>query len=141
MNKKVFAIIIALLVITLFIFAKKSPDTPNGGTQPTPTNSDQLPTNSTNSTNSNQVTVTVTTSGFQPETVTIKAGEKVVWVNQSGAVSNVSSAKHPTHLIYPPLNLGDFGNGASVSLSFDKPGTYTYHNHLNPTEVGTVVVE
>lgn len=86
-------------------------------------------------------TVTVTSLGFEPKIVTVKAGTKVVWINNSAATANVSSAVHPTHLVYPPLNLGSFENGKTVSLIFDKPGTYKYHNHLNPSQTGQVVIE
>lgn len=85
--------------------------------------------------------VTVTTMGFVPQTITVKPGTKVTWINKSGDVANVSSDFHPTHLVYPPLNLGSFTDKSSVSLVFDKPGTYNYHNHLNPGEKGTVIVQ
>lgn len=86
-------------------------------------------------------TITITETGFTPQTVTIKAGTKVTWVNKSGGVANVSSALHPTHTIYPKMNLGKFDNGATVSLVFDTAGTYKYHDHLDPSRVGTVIVE
>ncbi len=86
-------------------------------------------------------TVTVTANGFDPTTITIKAGEKVTWTNKSGGGVSINSAEHPTHLVYPPLNLGQVKDGASVSLTFDKPGSYKYHNHLAPSQAGTVVVQ
>lgn len=88
-----------------------------------------------------ETVVNETADGYKPKTVTVKVGAKVVWTNKSGEVGDVSSAQHPTHLVYPPLNLGNFDDGASVSLVFDKPGTYKYHDHLNPSRFGTVVVE
>lgn len=90
---------------------------------------------------SQETMVDITASGFEPKTVTVKVGTKVTWVNKSGEVANISSAVHPTHLVYPPLNLGNIEAGASVSLVFDKVGSYKYHNHLNASQIGTVVVE
>lgn len=90
---------------------------------------------------SNEATIRVTTSGFEPQTVTVKAGTKVVWVNNSGQTVTVDSVVHPTHLVYPPLNLGEFGDGQSVSLVFDKAGSYRYHNHWKSSWTGTVIVE
>jgi len=87
------------------------------------------------------VNVNLTSSGFDPKTVTIKTGTRVIWINKSGAAATVNSAVHPTHQVYPPLNLGEFPDGSSVQLVFDKPGTYNYHDHLNPSRTGTVVVE
>ena len=85
--------------------------------------------------------VALTQSGFEPKSITVKAGTRVTWVNNSGSMATVDSAGHPTHLGYPPLNLGQFSNGQSLSLVFDAAGTYKYHNHLNPSQTGTVVVE
>lgn len=88
-----------------------------------------------------EAAITLTATGFNPATITIKAGTKVTWTNSSGATGNVSSDPHPIHTNYPPLNLGSFANNSSVSLTFDKAGTYGYHNHLNPGEKGTIIVQ
>lgn len=88
-----------------------------------------------------QATITVTETGFLPASLKVKAGTKVVWLNKSGKTVAVQSAEHPTHLLYPPLNLGEFPNGASVQLVFDMLGKYRYHNHLIPNQTGEVIVE
>lgn len=91
--------------------------------------------------NIGSATVTLTQSGFDPQTLTVKVGTKVTWTNKSGATATVNSAVHPIHALFPFLNLGSFDDGSSVEVVFDKTGTYTYHNHLNPSQTGTVVVE
>lgn len=88
-----------------------------------------------------QAAITVGQNGFSPKTVTAKVGTNVVWTNQSGRTANVSSDNHPTHTKYSSLNLGNFDDGQSVSLIFDKAGTYTYHNHLNAAQTGIIIVE
>ncbi len=85
--------------------------------------------------------VTLASNGFNPTTLTVKVGTKVAWTNKSGENATVNSTPHPTHTAYPPLNLGSFADGASVSLVFDKTGSYGYHNHLNASQTGTVIVE
>ncbi len=85
--------------------------------------------------------ITVTKNGFEPKMLKVKTGTKVIWENKSGRVSNVSSDPHPTHTLFPFLNLGNFENGSSVSATFDKVGVYTYHNHLDALQTGTVIVE
>lgn len=87
-----------------------------------------------------EIVINVTEKGFSPQTVTIKAGTRVVWINRTKGTVTVNSDKHPTNLLYPPLNLGEFGKGSSVQLVFDKPGKFTYHNYLIPSQTGTVVV-
>lgn len=87
------------------------------------------------------VNITLTSSGFDPETTTVKAGSRVIWLNKSGVAASLNSADYPTNKLYPPLNLGEFADGSSVQLIFDKPGEYKYHNHLKQGQNGTVIVE
>lgn len=135
MNNKILLAIIALAVIGIagfFLFSRNVSQKPESTMQVSPKKAEkQMAEN----------TVEVTSSSFTPQSITVKAGTKVTWVNKSGDVANVSSDYHPTHLLYPPLNLGNFDNGSSVFLVFDKKGKYTYHNHLNPSATGVVVVE
>lgn len=85
--------------------------------------------------------VTISSSGFSPKDITIKAGESVTWMNNDSAVHTVNSAVHPTHQLYPPLNLGNIQAGGKVSLAFPGAGTYKYHDHLNPSSTGSVTVQ
>jgi len=140
MNNKVAVIVIAVLILgggILYLYknqmAYKSPAAPTLTPISTPTQSLDK--------SAKEVTVEITASGFQPKAVTIKADTKVVWVNKSGATVSINSADHPTHLVYPPLNLGVVEDGNSASLVFDTVGTFKYHNHLNPSQTGTIVVE
>ncbi len=89
----------------------------------------------------NRVEVTVKADGFEPKSISVKAGGKVLWINQSGETANVSSDSHPTHQLNTFLNLGEFSQGSSVETTFEKPGSYSYHNHLKPEQTGTVIVE
>ncbi len=86
-------------------------------------------------------TVNLTASGFQPQSINIKAGQTVIWVNKSGQDATVNSDIYPTNLLWPFLNLGKFKDGTSVSTIFSKAGKYTYYNYLNPSQKGTVIVE
>lgn len=88
-----------------------------------------------------QNVVTLTTSGYSPASLTVKAGTTVTFMNKSGSKATVSSDPHPVHTAYPPLNLGSFADGGTLTLTFDKPGTYGYHNHLNPTQTGKIIVQ
>lgn len=85
--------------------------------------------------------VTITSGGFSPKDVTVKVGDTVSWVNSDSVEHTVNSAVHPTHLVYPPLNLDALKPAESKSLSFPKAGTYKYHDHLNPSLFGSVTVQ
>ena len=89
----------------------------------------------------NEAQITLTAQGFTPQTITIKKGAKVVWTNKSGVNATVDSAPHPFHTSYSPLNLGNFGDGEKLELVFNEAGTYKYHNHLNSSNQGTIIVE
>ena len=138
MNSKLLIGFIVLVVIVggLVILGGSKKET---GQQPaTPT----TPASQTQSTQRVQDTiVTVSSSGFSPDTLTVKAGTRVMWTNKSGSAISVNSDTHPTHKLFPQLNLGEVPSGASISLIFDRAGTYKYHNHYNPSQAGTVVVE
>lgn len=108
---------------------------------PTKEETPPVATDSGTSMTKSETIVTITDTGFTPATVAVKAGTKVTWQNKSGATVDIASAVHPTHLVYPKLNLGKVAPGGSVLLVFDTPGSYKYHDHLNPTHSGTVVVE
>lgn len=86
-------------------------------------------------------TVNITDSGFSPKEIIIKAGGSVTWENQDSVGHTVNSAVHPTHLVYPPLNLDVIKPGEQKSLAFPAVGTYKYHDHLNPSLTGSVTVQ
>jgi len=85
--------------------------------------------------------VMLTSSGFQPQTLTIKSDTRIVWINRSGTVGTVNSDNYPTNLLYPFLNFGQFKNGSSFSTVFQKPGTYTYYNFSKPSQKGKIIVQ
>lgn len=86
-------------------------------------------------------TVTVTQNGFTPKTITINAGEVIIWENKSGKAATVNSDSHPDHTKYRDLNLGEFDNGSKIQVQIQTPGSYTYHNHLSPTQKGEIIVK
>jgi plastocyanin len=98
------------------------------------------------------VTVTYTGTTFTPNSVTIKKGDAVKFVNGSSGAMWVASAVHPTHQAYSGTTLAQHcptttnnafdqcAAGATYSFTFDKVGSWTYHNHANASAHGTVVV-
>jgi plastocyanin len=86
--------------------------------------------------------VTITSTSFSPATLTIKAGDSVTWTNSDTKLHAVNSDPHPAHTLYPDLNdVSNISAGQSKSFTFTTAGTYKYHDHLNPTLTGTVIVE
>lgn len=136
-------VIVVLIVAGVMLTRPKQPATPPTPSVQTPTSTESAAqTGATEGAVVKEETVVkVTSTGFSPKTVTIKAGESVTWMNDDTAVHAVNSAVHPTHQVYPPLNLGNIQAGEKLSLTFPTAGTYKYHNHLNPSLTGSVTVE
>lgn len=94
--------------------------------------------------------VTYTDGGFSPATITINKGDTVIFKNKSSSDMRVASNPHPLHNGYPTTggcvgstfdSCSDIAPGQSWSFEFDFVGSWGYHNHLNPSQGGTVVVK
>lgn len=90
-----------------------------------------------------EVTVEITKDGFMPQTIKVKKSGVVNFINQDSKPHLIASDPHPSHTLYPFLNTDETLNkNGSVSITFEKTGTFTYHDHLNPLKYkGAVIVE
>jgi plastocyanin len=73
---------------------------------------------------------------FSPSAITVKAGSSVTWINQDGTDHTVVSDTG-SPVAFASQNLP---NGGSFSVTFSKPGTYTYHCSIHPSMTGTITV-
>jgi len=96
------------------------------------------------------VIVTYTDNGFSPSEVTIPKGGAVIFRNYSSGKLRVASNPHPAHNGYPTTNgcvgstfdsCDNIPSKVSWSFVFDSPGTWGYHDHLNPDKGGIIVVQ
>jgi len=97
-------------------------------------------------------TVTYNGSSFSPSTVTIAKGGTVTFTS-TGSNMWVASDPHPTHQGYSgttrsqhcPDTAGtafdQCAPGGSYSFTFQKTGSWGYHDHLNDNVGGTVIVQ
>ncbi|HKZ35920.1 MAG TPA: cupredoxin domain-containing protein [Patescibacteria group bacterium] len=86
-------------------------------------------------------TIAYTDTGFSPKSITVKPGTTVTFVNESSTDMWVASALHPTHLELPGFDqLQGEPKGATYSFTFEDIGTWSFHDHLNPTTFGSVIV-
>lgn len=94
--------------------------------------------------------IEITSSGFNPVTLTINVGDTVTFINKDTQSHWVASAVHPTHLAYPETG-GCIGSkfdschgliqDESFSFKFNNKGSWKYHDHLRPGLTGTIVVK
>lgn len=104
-------------------------------------NSSQAPAAVSSSSPEAADTITYTDSGFSPNPINVKVGAAVTFKNASSNVVQVNSAPHPAHNLYPILNIGAINPGESKSITFASAGTYKFHNHLNASQFGQIIVE
>ncbi|MCE9540973.1 hypothetical protein K8R03_00215 [Candidatus Kaiserbacteria bacterium] len=103
------------------------------------------------------MTATVTYSGtsFTPSTVTIAKGGTVTFVDSSTRGFWIASDPHPAHSAYDGTSrsthcaagytgtapFDECATGSTFSFTFNKSGTFGYHDHMNDNASGTVIVK
>jgi len=88
------------------------------------------------------VTISMTDTGFVPATVTITAGTTVKFLNNGQAAHWPASFVHPVHTVLPAFDSKvGVATGADYSFTFNQTGAWNFHDHLNPTFLGTITVE
>lgn len=88
------------------------------------------------------VTVRYTNTGFQPAKLTIPVGTMVEFINQSDEKMWVASNMHPSHEILATFDqFKGVGKGQSYMYTFDRKGSWPYHDHINPALEGIINVE
>ena len=97
-------------------------------------NQQKSPQNTTSSQNNSQYTVMIQNFTFTPNTLTVKAGTNVTWINQDSAVHDVTSDSGS--FTSPDLNKGD-----KYTHNFTKPGEYSYYCDEHPSMTGKVIVQ
>ncbi len=74
-------------------------------------------------------TIIMTDTAFSPNSLTVKVGTTVTWLNQGQTVHSVGTDAGAN----PGWDLGGIGPGQSVSYSFNTAGTFTYHSATEQT--------
>ncbi len=86
--------------------------------------------------------VLVQNGKFVPATITVKKGTEVTWVNKDPDSCWIASDPHPIHTGYTGFDSGKgMKQDETYKFTFQKTGTFGYHDHLNITDTGKVIVE
>ena len=98
--------------------------------------------------------IKITSTGFEPKTLTVKAGTTVTFVNEDSNKHWPASAMHPTHTVYPGSDIKKCASnenifdackglvsGESFFFTFNEKGSWGYHDHLRSSSTGKIVVE
>lgn len=88
-----------------------------------------------------EIIVEITATGFSPQTIKIKSGDQVSFINQDSKPHQIKSDPHPADNLYPFLNTDEIlMTNESVTLPFEQSGTFTYHDELNPLEFKGIII-
>jgi plastocyanin len=80
------------------------------------------------------VTVDMKNIAFSPNSVTVKVGQTVKWVNQDTVAHNVTAQSGA-------FKSTNFGPGGSFTFKATKPGTFGYVCTIHPGMNGTLIVK
>lgn len=91
-------------------------------------------------------TITIANGQVSPTSVTISVGQSVNFVNNDGAVRNVSSDPHPNHTDCPAINaVGTISNGQTrPTNALTTARVCGFHNHDLPDDNrlrGTITIQ
>lgn len=123
-------VVLAVLVIGGVYLATQGYK-PSSTPTPTPNPTPSPPTPGTPTSHN----VNIQNFAFSPSTLTISAGDTVIWTNGDSTSHTVTSDSGSE------LGSSSLANGASYSHTFNAAGTYSYHCSIHTSMKGTVVVQ
>lgn len=135
MNKKILIGVVAVLVIGGVIVLASEKSGEDKSSKSTANTSSQ-----TSAETNSATTITYTNDGFSPATITVKSGTTVTVKNASSQPLQFESDPHPQHTDNEELNVSNVAPGESQTFVANTTGTFGYHNHLNSSDTGTIVV-
>jgi plastocyanin len=86
------------------------------------------------STSSKQNTIEIKDFAFNPQTITVKSGQKVTWINRDEEPHTVVSVEKQFK------KSSALDTDQSFTITAGAPGTYTYFCSVHPKMTGTIVV-
>ncbi len=78
-------------------------------------------------------TVTIQNMAFNPSTLNVQVGTKVMWINKDSVTHHVVSDTGV-------FDSGDLATGQSYNYTFNQTGSFPYHCSIHPSMTGTIVV-
>ena len=89
----------------------------------------------TGNTGAHEIKIEIKDFAFNPQTITVKSGEKITWINRDEEPHTIVSVekqfKKSTAL----------DTDQEFTITAGAPGTYTYFCSVHPKMTGTIVVE
>ena len=153
MNKNIIVPVIAIAVILLagggYLLTKDSDNGLESSQATTQTSQDNQSAppddtvaNTQNDTTAQgaEATITYSDNGYSPASLTVKSGTTVTIKNSSSSSIQFDSDPHPAHTANPELNVGSVAPGESKTFTPTTKGSHAYHNHLDSSQTGLLIV-
>lgn len=87
-------------------------------------------------------TIYATAQGFEPRDVEIAKGESVLFINDDTSAHWPASDVHPLHTTCPGFDaLRGLKTGEQYRVTFTKSQTCPFHDHLNPSFTGVIIIQ
>jgi plastocyanin len=91
-------------------------------------------------------TITITSSGVSPKTLTVPRGTQVTFTNNDSVTHQMESDPHPTHTDCPEINNVGFLNPGQSKMTgnLNTARTCGYHDHNRSSDAslqGTIVIQ
>ncbi len=125
MNTKTILGVILLVIIVGAVYMGTRKQTPSA----------QLLNQPSSKTNTNAIqanTIDIKDFAFSPDTITVKQGTKVTWVNNDSATHTIKS---------DTFNSSDIVQGGIFEFTFVNKGSFNYVCGIHPSMKGKVIVE
>lgn len=88
------------------------------------------------------LTIIYTDRGFTPAVLEVRVGDTVTFKNESSRDVWVASDDHPKHLLYPEFDAQrGVVPGSEYTFTFEKLGSWKYHDHLKASLGGSIIVK
>ena len=133
-NKGLLALIIIIIIIIIAGVSIYYALSPKPNVQPVGNNSSNQSIGNSSSNMTAASVISIQNGTFNPSTLTIKSGTNVQWINNDNAKHQIMSDSGSFQSNV--LNQGD-----SYNFFFDKTGIYGYHDALNSSVTGTIIVQ
>lgn len=146
-------IIVALLVVNSFILYSCWQQAPISSNEAI--NNNTTPDISAVETINQEQTIEITTDWFSPNSLTVNVWDTVSFINKDTVPRWPASGMHPTHTNYPgssiekcwtpeQVNIFDackwLAQNEIFSFVFKEKWEWKYHDHLDPSKYGTIIV-
>lgn len=147
--KKIAILVVGLMLVAAACNKDNNPDVNVDINTPADNNSQSGSNNTDNNTDNDSTPaapktydIKMTNNGFEPSTLTINKGDIVRFSNLDDTNRWPASAPHPTHTDYPQFDAKKaIEVGKLWSFTFDRTGTWKFHDHLIPTMFGSITVK